>query len=101
MVIKCKPVYNFQSLEFEVEIDPKNLQEVNGLFTIYNTMLQGLQRIAPEQPAQAKPVAKAQKPKEEMASEGQINWLIGLGVPEEEARSMTKKKAAETIRELK
>lgn len=101
MVIKCKPVYSFQSVEFEYEIHDGNPKDIEAMFLIYKLMLDGLQKIAVDQPALAKPVAKPQKPKEEGASEGQIKWLISLGVPEDEARSMTKKEAADTIRELK
>ena len=101
MIVKCKPVYNFQSVEFEYEIHEGNKNDIEAMFMIYKQMLDGLQNAAVEQPALAKPVAKPQPQKEEMASAGQVKWLVSLGVSEEEAKAMTKKKAAETIRELK
>lgn len=96
MIVKCKPVYNFQSVEFEMEVNSE--EEKNKMFKIYDSMLKGLQEIAVEQPALQKPVAA--KPKEEMATEGQIKFLIGLGLNVEEAKGLTKKQAAERIRKL-
>lgn len=97
MIFKCKPVYNFQSIEFEYEVNSE--EDSQKMFETYKKVLQGLQECAVEQPALAKPVPA--KPKEEMATPGQINYLISLGLLPEEANKLTKKQAAAKIMELK
>ena len=97
MVIKCKPVYNFQSVEFEMEIDPTKLEELNGLFNIYNNLLVGLQKVAPEQPVQAKPIPIKQEPK---ATPGQVQCLVNFGIEKSVAEKMTKAEAGKKIGEL-
>lgn len=97
MVIKCKPVYNFQSVEFEMEIDPTSVKDLEGLFTVYNTLLQGLQKIAVDQPG---PVKQAPVKKEPMATEKQVACLTRLGVPENEAKTYTATMANRKINEL-
>ena len=76
MIFKCKPVYNFQSIEFEVEIDPNNFdQEVNTMFDMYDKVLEGLKAVAPEQPSgKTAPI----KPQEPMATDSQVKWLVSL-----------------------
>lgn len=96
MLVKCKPVYSFQSVEFEYEVNSP--EDMEAMFLIYKQMLDGLQKVAVEQPALAKPVPA--KPKEELATQGQVNCLINLGFDEQEARRMTKKVAALKIKEL-
>lgn len=45
--VKCKPTYNFQSIEFEWELNcPKDL---DYMFDVYRELLEGLIRIAPNQ----------------------------------------------------
>ncbi len=98
MIFKCKPVFNFQSIEFEVEIDPNNFdQEVNTMFDMYDKVLEGLKAVAPEQPSgKAAPV----KPQEPMASPKQVEWLVNLGVDEASAKKLTAKQASMKIKEL-
>lgn len=94
MIMKFKPVYNFQSVEFEMEVNkPEDLGEG---FKWYNAILNGLQAIAPEQPSNN---AKAQ-PKEPLATEKQVATLVKLGVPEDEAKKMTVKQAVINIKKL-
>lgn len=94
MIIKFKPVYNFQSVEFEAEINsPEDLEKA---FNSYKICLEKLQQIAPEQPAQPKAAA----PKEPMATEKQKALLIKLGLDEKEVNKMTTKQAYMKIKEL-
>ena len=93
MIIKFKPVYNFQSVEFEAEINsPEDLEKA---FNSYKICLEKLQQIAPEQPAQPKAT-----PKEPMATERQKSLLIKLGLDEKEINKMTTKQAYMKIKEL-
>lgn len=55
IVMHCKPVYNFQSIEFDMTVnksDPESLEELKGL---YSSILNILQSVAVDQPAQVKP----------------------------------------------
>lgn len=98
MIVKCKPVYNFQSVEFEMEIN--NEVDFNLMTERYKKILDMLQSIAPEQ-AQVKVVgSKPTKPKELMSTDNQQKYLLGLGVSIEESSKMTKKEASEKIKEL-
>lgn len=98
MLVKCKPVYNFQSVEFEMEV--KNPEDIEIMFDMYEDMIKGLKSVAPEQPAQPKAAPAKPQAKEEMATNGQINYLIGLGFDEEEAKKLTKKQADLKIKEM-
>lgn len=98
MLVKCKPVYNFQSVEFEMEV--KTPDDIELMFDMYEDMIKGLKNVAPEQPAQPKAVPVKPQAKDEMVTKGQINFLIGLGVDEEEAKKLTKKQAALKIKEM-
>lgn len=104
MLVKCKPVYNFQSVEFEMEIDPNNELEIINLFNVYNTMLAYMKNIAPEQEKistfSPKPKPKP-KPFVKMISQAQRNWLINLGVEEEDLEDLTYEEASNMIKELK
>lgn len=93
MLMKFKPVYNFQSVEFETEIN--NPEDLEKAFNSYKICLEKLQQIAPEQPAQPKSA-----PKEPMASEKQKALLIKLGLNEYEVNKMTAKQAYMKIKEL-
>ena len=103
MVIKCKPVYNFQSVEFEFEIpdDIKDIKVIDkfydSMFKMYEECLHRLKEIAIEQPALAKPIPVKQEPK---ATPNQIKWLVSLGIEQNEAERMTKAEAGKKINEL-
>lgn len=83
---KCKPCYNFQSVEFEFEGTKYDLDE---LMEVYSLVLQMLKAIAPDQ-ANGKPVVK------EPATDKQLTLLKKLGVKfdkfisKEEARKLIK-----------
>ena len=55
--------------------------------------------VAPEQ-EKVQTTPQKKKPKEEMATNGQINYLEGLGFPREEAMKLTKTQASMKIKEL-
>ena len=46
---KCKPTYNFQSIEFEVECHENNLEP---MFALYRKVVEGLIAVTPSQPNQ-------------------------------------------------
>ena len=100
MIVKCKPVWNFQSLEYEVEIDENDEESLNHLFSTYDNMLKRLQEISPEQQKVQGVAPKSAKPKEPMSTENQQKYLLGLGVPLEDSKIMTKKEASNKIKEL-
>ena len=97
MNIKCKVVYDFQSLEFDYEVN--NEEDKRNMFGLYRELLEGLKQLGDEIPNPNKN-AKKQPVKEEMATAGQVKFLINMGFSEEEAKRMTKKQAWEKIKEL-
>lgn len=98
MIIKCKPVYDFQSVEFEYVVDLDDPQTIEDMFTFYDTIIEGLKNVAPEQPNQK--VVQPKKPQADRATEGQIKCLVGLGYSREEAANMSKTVASIKIKEL-
>lgn len=97
MNVKCKVVYDFQSLEFDYEVN--NEEDKRNMFALYRSLLEGLKQLGDEIPNPNKN-AKKQPVKEEMATAGQVKFLINMGFSEEEAKRMTKKQAWEKIKEL-
>lgn len=94
MMMKFKPVYNFQSVEFEMQIESEDdLYEAKRL---YKSVLAMLQEVAPEQPSNN---GKSQ-PKEPMATEKQVATLVKLKMDEQEAKKLTQKQAYLKIKEL-
>lgn len=102
MVLKGKVVYDFQSVEFEEEV---NIVEDEKIFFIrFESILKSLSEIANKYPQPTKTPQKTANnsaKKEPKASPNQIRWLINLGVDEEEARQMTTSEASALIKELK
>lgn len=103
MIFKCKPVYNFQSVEFEMEIkDDATTKEKQKAFEdmwdMYKCCIVELTKIAPEQPA---PVKAAAKPSEPMATPKQIDLLVNsFGMVRDEAKKLTQKQASFKINEF-
>lgn len=97
MNMKCKVVYDFQSIEFDYEVN--NEEDKNNMFGLYKEILEGLKTLGDEIPNPNKN-AKKQPVKEDMATAGQVKFLINMGFSEEEAKRMTKKQAWEKIKEL-
>ena len=87
---KCKPCYNFQSVEFEytgTEYDLVDMME------LYGTIVKMLKDIAPEQTVATKQVIK------DPASEKQLSFLKKLGVKVN--RPLSKQEAWNLINEAK
>lgn len=97
MNVKCKVVYDFQSLEFDYEVN--NAEDKKDMFALYRSLLEGLKQLGDEIPNPNKN-AKKQPVKEDMATAGQVKFLVNMGFSEEEAKHMTKKQAWEKIKEL-
>lgn len=97
MNVKCKVVYDFQSLEFDYEV--KDEEDKRNMFALYKELLEGLKQLGDEIPNPNKN-AKKQPVKEDMATAGQVKFLVNMGFSEEEAKRMTKKQAWEKIKEL-
>ena len=68
IVISGKPVYNFQSAEFQIEISPNNPDHLALFESIYNSLLQILIRCNVDQPSN-------NKPKEPLATDKQKDLM--------------------------
>ena len=105
MKLKCKPTYNYQTIEFEYEIDDKTFEGIDRCMELYGLLIQKMIFIAPDQPTMSKikTITNEDLPKvdDEPASEGQIKFLTNLGLSKEQAKKMTKKQAWEYIKEHK
>ena len=80
MICKCKPTYNFQSIEFEWDLTEDNFPE---MMEMYDRIVNGLMDIAPEQPDTKKPAAKKKEkkqPKQALATENQKKLMDKLGI---------------------
>ena len=75
---KCKPTYNFQSVEFEYESDLNHLGE---MFEIYKAIVNELMIIAPEQPAkQVEKVSRKVEPAVEMPTKRMYEVMDHFGI---------------------
>lgn len=118
MIVKCKPTYNFQVVEFEYDVNCD--EDINRMFDLYAQMIQGMINVSPDQPEQIKnkgwgkytdysnkanikTVEKEDLPKveDEPASPNQIKYLVQLGITKEDAKKMTKQEAWKKIQELR
>ena len=72
---KCKPVYNFQSIEFEF-IGSK--EDIPAMMEVYQEVLKNLMAISPEQPNAKAPIQRADiiKP-----SPRQYEIMDSFGIP--------------------
>ena len=69
IVVSGKPVYNFQSAEFQIEISPNNPDHLALFESIYNSLLQILIRCNVDQPT------NSNKPKEPLATDKQKDLM--------------------------
>lgn len=53
MLMKCKPTYQFQSVEFDYNV--VTTKDLSDMFDMYNRVLKGLMEIAPIQEKQLAP----------------------------------------------
>lgn len=89
--LKCKPTYNFQSIEFDWDLTTENRVE---MFELYGQLLDYLMDVAPDQPEQKKGKKVKQ---EELATEAQLNTLKRFHIPYREL--ITKKEASKLLAE--
>ena len=69
IVVSGKPVYNFQSAEFQIEISPNNPDHLALFESIYNSLLQILIRCNVDQPT------NSNRPKEPLATDKQKDLM--------------------------
>ena len=95
LTVHCKPVYNYQSVEFDVEIH-EGLQEVDFAYmeNLYKGMLEML--VSVSQNAPQKDVSKPVAPVEEPASEKQKEILRNFHI--DFKPDITKKQAHNLIK---
>lgn len=86
-IFKCKPTYNFQSVEFEFAGTIDNLDE---MFELYKAIVNGLMALAPEQPT------KVSGPAPELASAKQREIMDKFHIKYKS--SITKAEAQELIK---
>ena len=86
-VFKLKPVWQFQSVEFEVKGTKK---DIPAIMDLYSTVLAKLMEIAPEQNKQVQPAVK-------MPSDAQKELMRKFGIPF--TAQTTAKEAQELIKE--
>lgn len=67
MTLHFKPTYNFQTVEFDVDMEKK--EDLDGAFELYAELIKRLKEVAPEQPNNNN--SKPQKPNEPLATEKQ------------------------------
>lgn len=98
--VHFKAVWNFQSAEFDYEVGTP--QDVEMAMHYMDTLIKGMQGIAPEQQkVQGVAPKSAPKKKEPLASPNQVRWLVNLGYDEEEAKQLTQAEASKEINELR
>ena len=93
VVLKCKPTYDFQSIEFEFPCG--NQEDVDEALELYSILVNRLIEIAPEQTDSKRIAKKKEEPKEELATKRQKEILDMYGIPYD--KGITKKQAWELI----
>lgn len=67
---KLKPCWNFQSIEFEMEVDLDDNESLDALEKAYSDVLQRLVRATAVAPQEEKPVLASEKQKQIMKAHG-------------------------------
>ena len=93
VVLKCKPTYNFQSIEFEAACG--NQEDIEDALQLYSFLVNRLIEIAPEQTDSKRIAKKKEESKEELATKRQKEILDMYGIPYD--KDITKKQAWELI----
>ena len=89
MIMKCKPTYQFQSIEFDYPINSQ--ADLPDMFKLYEKVLKGLMEIAPVQDTK-----QVQKPAEPLATPRQKEIMDNYGIKYTE--KTTQKQAYELIK---
>ena len=80
---KCKPTYNFQSIEFEIEVSEDYLEP---MFTLYRKVVEGLIKVTPDQPKNGV-VANPASPKQiEIMDKFRIPYQPGITYDQADAK---------------
>ena len=88
MTLHFKPTYNFQTVEFDVDMEKK--EDLDGAFELYAELIKRLKEVAPEQPNN-----NNSKPKEPLATERQKEIMDKYDIDYEP--NITKAKASKLI----
>lgn len=75
--LRCKPTFNFQSIEFEYDVEENNSESITNCMKIYKELIDALIAVAPEQESVKKPVRKIVS---EPATEKQIAIMEKFGI---------------------
>ena len=100
-MVRIQLASNFQVVELtfdSLKDGDFDAEELNQAIKIVNELGK---RVINDIKTAPKSEQKEKEKKEELASEGQVKFLTGLGVKEEEAKKMTKKDAWKYIQEHK
>ena len=95
MILKAKPCFNFQSVEFEAEIN--NNQDWEEFLRWYSRIYKALQKIAPEDVGKSGKKPQPKKPMQDPATEAQISIMEKHGI--EIPPNCTRKRASKLIEE--
>ena len=97
MTFKAKPCFNFQSVEFEMEVN--NADDYAKFFAVYTKIYKSLQIVAPETQKQKQPKRVQADP----ATEQQIAIMerYGIDIPEGCSRKKASKLIEESIKKSK
>ena len=96
MAVRIQLASNFQVIELTYEnwgsVDTDELNDATNLVNELGSKVKNDIKTAPK--------TQEIKKEEEMATEGQIKFLVKLGIPEEYAKTMTKKEAWLKLKKL-
>lgn len=88
MTLHFKPTYNFQTVEFDVDMEKK--EDLDDAFELYAELIKRLKEVAPEQPNN-----NNSKPNEPLATERQKEVMDKFNIAYEP--NITKAKASKLI----
>lgn len=95
MILKAKPCFNFQSVEFEMEV--KTNLDWKEFLSLYARIYNGLKAIAPEDVGKSGKKQQPKKPMQDPATEAQISIMEKHGI--EIPPNCTRKRASKLIEE--
>ena len=80
---KCKPTYNFQSVEFEIELTDNNLEP---MFSLYRRIVEGLIKVSPDQPKNGTTAQPASSKQIEIMDKFHIPYQPGISYEQADAK---------------
>lgn len=78
LLMHCKPVFNFQSIEFDIVVNPNDPESMEYMKGVYSQVLNCLMAVAVEQPNQ--PGAKKEPPLEDRPTVKMIEIMDKYGI---------------------